>query len=295
MELHDWALSILAIKVAQPTPDLLTLLSMSSSSKQPLWQTIVIPLLGQVVHQLSSSSSNGNGNNDNVSPSWSFAQGTFELCPNSEGRQESVDNANKNPDHVMCVALIGLYWHALECLLRYEHQQQQQKEQQRQELDVVPFVTAPSFHRALLSCCYVALLKAFGETRRLVLTERHRELDIFGAIVAMNSTPYTYLKISESFVRAIRIVQATAKNNDKSPKILNSLPVILQRYIGHCKVLVLDSLIWSRDDAMGTEGCVIDVIEDIMATKSEDGTTSSWPPEVLLPTLDEERLDAEQQ
>eukprot|EP00543_Licmophora_paradoxa_P009458 CAMPEP_0202476076 /NCGR_PEP_ID=MMETSP1360-20130828/93231_1 /ASSEMBLY_ACC=CAM_ASM_000848 /TAXON_ID=515479 /ORGANISM="Licmophora paradoxa, Strain CCMP2313" /LENGTH=864 /DNA_ID=CAMNT_0049103265 /DNA_START=268 /DNA_END=2862 /DNA_ORIENTATION=- len=261
MELHDWSLSVLSIQAAEPSQELITMLSTADG-----WSTIILAVLENAISRMT------DGNDTTVLS----LDGTKLVSPNFD---------SQNPDHTMCVALVSLYWHALECILRVE-------KQRRKSLEFM-LVKSNAFHRALLACCYVSLLKAFGETRRLVLTRRHRELDIFGAIIVMDSTPYTYLKVSESFVRALKIVPKQILTGSVTKNaITDGLPTILQKYMGHCEVLVLDSLIWSRDDSIAAEGCVIDVIRDIIVAKTEDGTMSCWPPEVLLPTLEEEKLDA---
>jgi hypothetical protein len=158
-----------------------------------------------------------------------------------------------NPDLQLCIALVTLYYNALECTIFQETARKKTASHPK-------IVQNDSFHRALLSFCYVCLLKGFSVSGKLRLEDRHQGLELYHIPQMLESTPYSYLKASESVGLALRFDKFGPKT---ALPFTASLPKILQRHISLCEIIIVDSQIWSRDENLTLEGCVMDAIPEI--------------------------------
>jgi hypothetical protein len=128
-------------------------------------------------------------------------------------------------------------------------------------------------------------MKGLCSSSALALSEKYLDLDFPCIQQIMESCPYTYLKISESFARALRMDKPRGKL--RTPYVLG-LPQILQQQLSRCEVLVIDSLLWSQDTRYSMDITVMDVFRDIKNIPERKFTLPAWPPPVLQPNLPEE-------
>ena len=144
------------------------------------------------------------------------------------------------------------------------------------------------FHSALLTCCCFCVIKAVGATQKLHPSPNLHALQIFSILHITESNPYDYLKVSESFYRALS--RETARGKLGSPLIF-ALPRILQRDVKQTDVQITDSLLWCSD--LKFSDSLPEKIQEFQTNSIRDDSSSEdnvcfWPPEVLAPTLREE-------
>lgn len=134
-------------------------------------------------------------------------------------------------------------------------------------------------------------MKGLCSSSALALGEHYFYLDFPCIQQIMESCPYTYLKVAESFARALKLDHSSGSL--RAPHAFG-LPRILQRQLSQCETLVIDSLLWSSDPTFARDVSVMDVVRDIKSISAE-GAEPLWPPEVLRPTLPEEVDDYKQE
>jgi Retinoblastoma-associated protein B domain/Retinoblastoma-associated protein A domain len=285
-----------------------------SSKKKCALRTIIAPVLNRAMVRIHQDIILQPGRQMHEEYGYDYQPQIPPLCPISVGLEDGHvyiegDHIDITPDIQLCACVIGLYYHALEAILLDERVRLlfgptgiSFSERQRR------LIFSPSFHRALLVCCYTCALKAVGSSsngsshnhRKRMLMEvspMHHDLTIFSLLQTLESGPYTYLKVSESFIRALTPARGGSSVLFGSP-ILFGLPRILQRHIEHTEVQVLDSVVWARNlhpsvgmgyvgdpDEEDAELSLFQVIGDLKLTLPKN---SYWPPESLLPTLPEE-------
>lgn len=191
------------------------------------------------------------------------------MTVNAEGE---VRTHHRTPDTQLWAAIVQLYFHSLESVLFFE----------KGAANSAAVKSAP-FHEALMACCYLCIARAVTITGKiqLVQPENHH---VYSILPLVGSTPYTYLKVTESFLRAL---SATVPGNETSKQLMDrfgTLPRILQQEVRDSEVHVLESLLWVRDSSRTMEGCIVNTIAEL---KQVD----LWPPECLEPTFPEEAED----
>jgi hypothetical protein len=292
MELNEWAISVLSLSVVKPSAKLLSYLSdttmdaYDSSSSTPGGRTtspttamdalsdVICPVLNRAmgrIHQ-DAIAPFGGMNNSTPMPSISIGQRDGQVYVDGE----------ITPDVQLCASAIGLFYHALEAILYEESVRLKITAQEK-------LVQSDAFHRALLVCCYTCVLKAVGTSRKVILSPKNHELTIYSLLQTIESSPFTYLKVTESFQRAL--TQPSSRGKLGSP-ILFGLPRILQSHVKRTEMQVMDSVVWAREPSLGREGSLVKAI-DMLQNMSKIGHLSSWPPEALVSTLPEEIEDAD--
>jgi hypothetical protein len=290
MQLNEWCVAILSAKEIKPSQRLMLYLEASDDevvkqskahslisgiheTRESLgWRAKIVTALNRAMYKLT--------DEDAIdSP-----EGNKKLVVDPMTGELTFDPIHKsNPDLQLCIALVTLYYHALECTIF-------QETARRKTASHPKIVQNDSFHRALLSFCYVCLLKGFSVSGKLRLEDRHQGLELYHILQMLESTPYSYLKASESVGLALRFDKFRPKT---ALPFTASLPKILQRHISLCEIIIVDSHIWSRDENLTLEGCVMDAIHEIklLPKPESDITGVMWPPEGLKPTLPEEKDD----
>lgn len=303
MELNEWCLTLFHTMIAKPGSRLLLYFAASDDEfdKQRMkiagqkpelnettsgWRQIVVPLLNSIISKMTEERMNTEGANPMVVSSETGQVQLFEL---------------NDPDKRICVALIVLYYHAVETIIFHETAR-------RKTAAHPSLLQSEAFHRAVLACSYLCIAKAFGESKQLALNG-NSDLGVMGVIMMMESTPYSFLRVSESFSRAMQLEHKSnalsfyrvnksfnraitlAGDTLKSKSMgLPGLPAVLLRRLSYCESLLLDCCIWRLDSHFMGDGSVMKGISELQ-NLSRFAPTLSWPPNILQPTLKEERKD----
>ena len=340
MELNEWTISVVSLSVVKPSKKLMKLLggkvpgtqksavqTSHSFSSKPL-RTIIAPLLNRALARIHQdiTLAPARQQQDKVASHGSYlAPKATAVCPVTIGPSDGhvyveCDEIAVTPDIQLCAAVIGLYYHALEAILQDEFGRFQDDDAQKSRISSSAerngrLIRSPAFHRALLVCCYTCVLKAvgassnqdnLGKRKRMVmvkLSPKHDDLTIYSLLKTMESTPYTYLKVTEAFVRALTPERTSSFQHEGSSSLLGSpilfgLPRVLQHHIKRTEVQVIDSVVWARDlhlhfrapDMDEEEGTVEEesLCHAIGVLRKSITPHSEWPPESLEPDEPEE-------
>lgn len=271
MELNEWSVSVLNLSMIKPTENLLTYLKGDDSLHSNPLKDIIAPVLNQAVARIYQDISLPQEEESEEVGNW------ISVDPIT-GQVYLHQDVEITPSIQLCASVIGFYYQALEAIL-YE-------ESERLLLDSHKIILqVEAFHRALLVCCYTCIWKAVANTRHLKVSTSHYDFTIYSLLETLESSPYTYLKVTESFHRALALHES--KDQLASP-LVTKLPRILQRHIKRTEVQVLDSVIWARESPFAsTEGSLIKTIGMLKRLPNV------WPPESLEPNLPEEMEDIE--
>jgi hypothetical protein len=272
MELNEWSVSLLCLDVVKPSTKLSVLLeeSIRSPDSKQAWPDIVLPVLNKTLLRLTK---------ENLAEKRSrVAPVVVAMQPEAGVFQVQGD---LTADKELCKAVTALYYHALEAILYNESKRLNTKAHPRLVMDDV-------FHRSILACCINATIHAVGATQKLQPSPSLQGLQVFAIMQMTDINPAEYVKISESFVRAL--TTDTARGHLGSPLIF-ALPALVRKYMQATELKILDSLIWVRDPKF--EDTFPDQIEELKE-KSRKGDVCLWPPQVLAPVLKEELYDLTQ-
>jgi hypothetical protein len=204
------------------------------------WMGVILPLLNGVIGRISS-------RHFNLFPSTKgepIPSDAMRLNERGELNLTGMNFASLYPgpisDDLFAAALLSLYYFSLESIL-YD-------ESARLRISSHPkLILNAEFHRCLLAISCVCVLRATGiSNKRVGATERSTILLSFGPVDVesvldlMGCDAYSYLKVSESFVRSAR------------QKIFGGLPVALKHHIIDVEEYLLQSCLWI-DRQMQTE------------------------------------------
>jgi hypothetical protein len=285
MELNEWTVSVLSLSDVRPSTRLMLYLKASDDEcakqkrKRPDesidvltlrggWRSVIVPLLNRVIGRMIEGTPNPEED----------ATANSRLSVLEESGAVVVHGDDDDVEIKLCQALIALYYQSLESLLYHETARVKSASHPK-------LLLCESFHRAMLSCCCICLMKGLCSSSALALSEKYLDLDFPCIQHITESCPYTYLKVSESFARALKLDKPRGKL--RTPYVLG-LPRILQQQLSQCEVLVIDSLLWSQDTRYAMDISVMDVVRDIKSIPDRKLTVPAWPPEVLQPNLPEE-------
>mmetsp|Transcript_9619 Transcript_9619/g.14245 ORF Transcript_9619/g.14245 Transcript_9619/m.14245 type:complete len:976 (+) Transcript_9619:1160-4087(+) len=310
IDLHNWTNSLLNLaspeKSVKPSTRLMLYLDSGDEELRKLqrkrhcsaplkveWREVIIPVLnralsrlylkeeekcdGQVEENSGVFSAVGSAN---PSATHSVSRESGELTSHYTRHQQT---ATADVD-VMPRALVVLYYQVLESILYNETARLKSASHPR-------LVTSAVFHKALLSCSCVCLMKATG----IGTGASGNTADLSAVLRAMECTPYEFMKVSESFVKGLQLgsgSSSTANSHHYKIGRVAAFPVALRRHVRGMEENILDSLLWSNPSSKRMdEGnspriiCIKQVIRDVMSKKGE------WPPEVLRPNLQDEAED----
>jgi len=280
MELNEWAVSITLLEVVKPRKKLLQLLDASSPPDE--WQSVIITnTLNKSLLRLSQEH---------------LSEKTTRKAPVSvqTGTDAGVVQVlgELTPDKQLCKCVVGFYYHALESVLYSEQQRWNAddsvkggKKAEETAMRLQQLILNPLFHAALLACCTACVTKAIGCTQKLHPSQYLRHQQVYSILHVADTTPFQFLKVSETFVRALTTMTASGGS---AP--LLGLPRVLQRHMQQTEINVLDSLLWCRN---GAGESLPDRIEEFMeeTLKSTD-RIRLWPPAVLAPSMPIELADS---
>jgi len=289
MDLNEWTASILAISDVRPRTKLLLYLETSDGEavrkkrkrldgvKEEIilgggWRTVMTPLLNRVIRRLI----------DDVPVPGGQDEPKPRILVSEKDGSVVVHGDQDDVEVKLCKALVALYYQSLEALFYYETARLKSASHPK-------LIMNELFHRATLACCCVCLMKGLCSSSALALSEKFLDLDLTCIQQITESCPYTYLKVSESLARALKLYSPPPGPAKEAPQVLG-LPRILQRQLSQCEVLVIDSLLWSQDPDYSLDLSVMDIVDNIKSMPDK-GNGSSWPPDVLEPTLPEEIAD----
>jgi Retinoblastoma-associated protein B domain/Retinoblastoma-associated protein A domain len=264
MELNEWTISLLAsLRQIKPSDNLKSMLDQAQANagvngvqgSSRRWVDTIVPLLNRFLSRMQ------------LAVTESGAPGPHPMTVNEEG--EAVIR-KKTQDTQLWGAILQLYYHSLESILVSEEQGSNAK-----------VVLSTSFHEALMGCAYLCVARAVTITGKinLIKFENHQ---VYTILPVTGSTPYTFLKVTESFLRAL--TADTTDDHKKSKQLVDSfgsLPRILQKEIKDSEGYVIESLLWVRDNKRTmAEGCIVNTIAELKQT-------GCWPPDSLKPTAEE--------
>lgn len=291
MELNEWTANILSISQVFPRTRLMLYLEASDDESVKRkrrrkdgvmeevilgggWRTVITPLLNRAIGRLIG----------DISAPGDASTTTQEsrVYVSEEDGSVVINGSEDDVDVRLVKALVALYYQSLEAMLYQETARLKSASHPK-------LIMSQVFHRAVLTCACVCLLKGLSFSSALAIDAKYLDLDLSCIQQITESCPYTYLKVSEPFARALKLYK-TSGPNYQSPTVLG-LPRVLQRQLSQCEVLVIDSLLWSQDRDYSMDLVVIDIIADIKSLPNKYAG-SSWPPQVLEPTLPEEIADA---
>ncbi|GKY93388.1 hypothetical protein MPSEU_000306400 [Mayamaea pseudoterrestris] len=263
MELNEWTVSLLYLETVKPSKLLMDFLNLANSftTNEKKCFSVVFPILNRILLRLSQEN---------------MLEKTSRVSPinvnSSTGVVEVAGEAS--PDKQLCTAVVAFYYHALEAILYSETIRLPNFSHQRLVFD-------PGFHKSLLACCIMCVVKAVGVTQKIRPSGNIQSLQIFGVLPIAEISAYDFLKISESFVRAL--TSSSARGKIGSPLVF-ALPKILVKDIKRTESVIMDSLLWVRDKK--SPESMIDMIEDFQE-KTDKGSSCLWPPQVLMPAAHE--------
>jgi hypothetical protein len=266
MELNEWTLSVLSLSVVKPSRKLLEYLGEHDGGKAGTrtLRDVIVPVLNRALTRIQQDDD---------------SQAVLLLSIGRKDGQVYVNGGEITDDIQFAASVVGVYYHALEAMLQ---------DNGRSADESFQFLHSDAFHRSLLACCYTCTLKAVGSYPKLRLGPNYQSCTVYSVLETVESSPYTYLKVAESFYRAL-VAQQQPKPDDgmgASP-IIAGLPRVLQRHIKRTEVQIVDSVIWVHSSPLSpSEGTLAKTIRTL---KNHPGC--AWPPEALESVLPEEMED----
>jgi hypothetical protein len=256
MELNEWSVSLLCLDVVKPSKKLVDLLIAAGDQGADTYATVMYPILNRALLRLSQEH---------------LAEKETRKSPvlvDEEIGQVEI-SGDATPEKNLCKAVIALYYHALEAILFCESERLSTKSHPR-------LVFSKTFHRSLLACCVSCVVRAISQTQKLRPAQYLQVLPIFSVLLIAEINAYEFLKVSETFLRAL--TSDTARGQIGSPLIFE-LPRLIVKDLRKIESGVIDTLLWSKTDDKLTQ-TLPDIIDD-MIDKSD--SVSLWPPECLFP------------
>jgi len=320
MELNEWAVGLSFLEVVKPSQSLLDHLllavegddnnSNNTNGVDCVWQTVLVPVINKTLLRLSQEH---------------LTEKTTRKAPVvvQTGQVAGLVQVQGEltPDKQLCKVVVAFFYHALEAVLYCEKERWKvpnNNERNRstgnmtmptsvatmqdeematptenagcnsdddERTRLQKLVMNPNFHAALLACCTSCVTKAIGCTQKLHPSSYLRNLQIYSILHVTGTTSYEFLKVSETFLRALTTETAAGKLGST---LLFGLPRTLQRNIRREEVNILDSLLWARN---GTAESLPDKIEDLQEKTAKQPPICLWPPQVLAPSMPEEKDD----
>ncbi|KAL3910628.1 MAG: hypothetical protein SGILL_007618, partial [Bacillariaceae sp.] len=271
MELNEWTLSILSLSVVKPSDSLLMYLGEADRNRgdgSSCLHDVIVPVLNRGLLRVQGAMRASNPT----------APKDTRL---TVGRKDGQVYVSGQVDEgiQLCASVVGFYYHSLEAIIN--------DQMERMEFlgSFSSLLQSESFHRALLTCCYACTLKGAGTTHKIETNGSHKETTVHLLMETIESSPYTFLKVTEALRRALVVTGDPSKKKVGSP-IVPGLPVILQKHLQKLEVQMVDSIVWATSSSSKSEGSLAVTIKTM---KSLPG---AWPPDVLESSLPEELLDA---
>ncbi|KAL3925145.1 MAG: hypothetical protein SGILL_000603 [Bacillariaceae sp.] len=272
MELNEWTLSILSLSVVKPSDSLLMYLGKTDRSRgdgTSCLHDVIVPVLNRGLLRVQGAlrTSDPNGPKDTRL---------------TVGRKDGQVYVSGQVDEgiQLCASVVGFYYHSLEAII-YDQMERMEFLGQFGSL-----LQSESFHRALLTCCYACTLKGAGTTHKIEMNGSHKETTVHLLMETIESSPYTFLKVTEALRRALVVTGDPSKKKLGSP-IVPGLPVILQKHLQKLEVQMVDSIVWATSSSSKSEGSLA------LTIKTMKSLPGAWPPDVLESTLPEEILDSD--
>jgi hypothetical protein len=275
MELNEWTLSILSLSVIKPSDSLLMFLGDSDrkhGNDGSCLHDVIVPVLNRGLLRLQGMIRTTKGPSPLVSKNTRL----------TVGRKDGQVYVNGQVDEAiqLCASVVGFYYHSLEAIIR------DQIERMEFLGSFGALLHSESFHRALLTCCYACVQKGVGKTQKLDMTGAFKETTVSFLLETIESSPYTFLKVTEVLRRALVVTADPSKRKIGSP-IVPGLPAILQQHLQKIEVQLVDSVVWGTPSTSKSEGSLA------LTIKTMKALPGAWPPDVLEPTLPEELVDME--
>ena len=300
MELNEWAVSLSFIEVVKPSAALVDVLEHASGAGGQAvleWQDVILHrTLNKSLLRLSQEHLRD-------AKATRKAPVTVQTGAVSAGVVQ-VHGGELTPDKQLCKIVVAFYYHCLEAVLYCEtkrtkklHKKEKRSKYHSYEKNDFTairqscsnLILSPSFHAALLACCTLCVTHAVGCTPALRPCAYLRRCDILTILHVTSTTPYEFLKVSETVRRALA-PSSPACGKIESPLVF-ALPTVLQRLIQQTEVHILDSLVWARNNdntrttTVTVDGdsfwCLPDIIDEWMEKTATLKHLRLWPPREL--------------
>jgi len=279
MAVSDWTnrLLVSAMKSVQPSSKLnMYLYAISDSEREKLnksgeWKDVLIPVLNNALCQvqksriqISGSKNVMNGQEDDCSVK---VDEDGVLSPKHTVKfKTSTDSQHaETTNEVIGRALATFFYSSLEAILQNESAR-------LKRVSHTKLVMNPSFHNALLSVCYICILSATGEFSKLNYDIDEDAcgslLNVRSVLGLMGCTAYEYLKVSDTFLRALG-----ANSQD--------LPVFFITTLHETEESTLEALLWAQNgQTYESRRTIVGVIQQLTLA-GDQGCHFRWPPGIL--------------
>jgi Retinoblastoma-associated protein B domain/Retinoblastoma-associated protein A domain len=273
MELNEWTLSILSLSVVKPSDSLLMYLGETDRSLgdgSSCLHDVIVPVLNRGLLRVQGALRS--------TTAGSLALDTRLTVGRKDGQVYVSGQVDEGTQ--LCASVVGFYYHSLEAIIN--------DQMERMEFlgSFGSLLRSESFHRALLACCYACTLKGVGTTQKLRMNGSHKDTTVHLLMETIESSPYTFLKVTEALRRALVITNDPSRKKVGSP-IVPGLPVVLQKHLQKLELQLVDSIVWATASSSKSEGSLATTI------KTMKGLPGAWPPDVLEASLPEELADSE--
>uniref|UniRef100_A0A7S3DNB1 Retinoblastoma-associated protein A-box domain-containing protein n=1 Tax=Entomoneis paludosa TaxID=265537 RepID=A0A7S3DNB1_9STRA len=314
MELTEWTVALLYWENVKPTTRLRQMLEAATkegkgNGDSRNWSNMIVPILNATLLRLTQEALLGKTTRKASVYVQTFKQGGEE----DVGKVAMATSGDLTHDKALCRALVAFYYHSLESIMSLESKRlfltaKKSKVKKKQSMDhLANLVLSKEFHKALLACCAMCVVKAVGTTQKLRPSPDIQSIQVYQALLVCDCNPFEFLKVAEFFVRALAVdatsslssskksngSQSSSGHDGKSP-FLPVLPVILKRDFLRSEANLLESLVWARDPKFGNS--LPDRLEDFQEQTEthkddEDLGITWWPVQALYPSMTEEIMD----
>mmetsp|Transcript_20912 Transcript_20912/g.51866 ORF Transcript_20912/g.51866 Transcript_20912/m.51866 type:complete len:1273 (+) Transcript_20912:136-3954(+) len=275
-EMNEWTLSILSLSVIKPTDSLLTYIGENDRMRgdgSSCLQDVIVPVLNRGALRI-----------QNAIRSASNVNSEAMETKLSVGRRDGQVYVNGVVDNIvqLCASIVGFYYYSLEAIIQDEMDRMDFLGSFGSQLQSRPF------HRALLACCYSCVLKGVGMYPKLLLNKMCEDVTIQALMDCTESDPFTLLKVTEAFCRALIAIKEVTQQQNGFP-VVSGLPLTINKHAQKVEAQLIDSLLWSKPSAseLSAETCFAHSI------KTMNSLPGAWPPDILEPILPEELTNLE--
>jgi len=249
-----------------------------------LWNTITA-ILDRALQRLSdyvgdalndNEDNDGNDNREMPQPHVVSESGeitTKGLNSNISQRPNAEDNSALR--HQIQTAVLALYYHSLESILALETKRLRSKSHPT-------LLSNHIFHRSLLAVGAQTVLRAMS-------CHAKTKLKFPSVLNIMEIAAFDFLKVSESFVRAVwSLCDSKTSLGASSVKSLHlGLPLELRQHLQECEETILSKLLWDESSTLvSNKGMSIRAAIDSLRHVSDmdkSGNAPIWPPFSLRP------------
>ena len=269
-ELNEWTLSVLSLSVIKPADSLLTYLGEHDRMRGSgsCLQDVIVPVLNRGVLRIQSSIRSSNNQEAGVTKT--------KLAIGRKDGQVYVNGA-VDQNIQLSASIVGFYYCSLEAII--------QDQMERMEFlgSFSSQLQSGAFHRALLACSYLCVLKGVGMNQNRQLIKNKGKITLQVLMDTVETESFMFLKVAEAFFRANVTNNKSAQKELRFP-IVAGLPVILHDHLQKIESQLIDSVLWYSPRA--ADGSL--QASFALTIKTMKSLPGAWPPDILEPMLPEE-------